>query len=107
DFSRSTVQEYFTQAVATFVKMQDALTEEKLKKLSELGHFLKGSSAALGVARVQESCELIQHYGHLRDEERPVDLSRAQALAYIAATLARVCVEYADAERWLRDWYAD
>ncbi|KAI0048504.1 histidine kinase, phosphotransfer Hpt, partial [Auriscalpium vulgare] len=107
DFSRSTVQEYFTQAVATFVKMQDALTEEKLKELSELGHFLKGSSAALGVARVQESCERIQHYGHLRDEERPVDLSRAQALAYIAATLARVRVEYADAERWLRDWYAD
>jgi len=34
-----------------------------LKTLSELGHFLKGSSATLGLTKVKDSCEKIQHYG--------------------------------------------
>lgn len=76
-----------------------------MPKLSSLGHFLKGSSAALGVSKVQASCERVQHYGDLRDEELKKDLSPTEALAKINTTLARVKIEYAEAEKWLKLYY--
>jgi len=91
-----------------------------LPKLSALGHFLKGSSAALGVTHVQASCEKIQHLGQQREEpakqepakrdpardEPPVrELSPQQALDQISMTLRRVKGEYALAERWLKSWF--
>jgi HPt (histidine-containing phosphotransfer) domain-containing protein len=78
-----------------------------LAKLSSLGHFLKGSSAALGVSKVQASCEKIQHYGQLRDEEEGKDLSRDAALDKIHQLLGQVKAEYSVAETWLKKWYAD
>lgn len=78
-----------------------------LPKLSSLGHFLKGSSAALGVAKVQASCEQVQHYGDLRDEELKKDLTPVEALAKIDVTLKRVKVEYAEAEKWLKSYYKE
>ncbi len=78
-----------------------------LAKLSSLGHFLKGSSAALGVSAVQASCEDIQHYGALRDEEHGTDLTETDALAKIGPLLKRVKREYAVAERWLQNWYKE
>lgn len=82
-------------------------SKEDLAKLSSLGHFLKGSSAALGVARVQASCERIQHYGQLRDEEVGADLTSEAALQKIEPLLGRVKKEYAVAEAWLKKWYED
>lgn len=76
-----------------------------LAKLSSLGHFLKGSSAALGVAKVQASCERIQHYGQRRDEEAGVNISDEEALSKIESLLVNVKKEYEDAEKWLKDWY--
>lgn len=78
-----------------------------LAKLSSLGHFLKGSSAALGVAKVQASCERMQHYGQRRDEQAGVDLSDEEALTRIDALLVQVKNEYSDAEKWLKDWYKE
>lgn len=37
--------------------------EMQLRKLSELGHFLKGSSSTLGLIKLQKTCEKIQNYG--------------------------------------------
>lgn len=78
---------------------------DDLAKLSSLGHFLKGSSAALGVSKVQASCEQVQHYGDLRDEDMDSDLTPAQALAKIGVTLKRVKLEYAAAEKWLKEYF--
>lgn len=39
-----------------------------LKQLSELGHYLKGSSATLGFTKVKDECEKIQHWGAQKDE---------------------------------------
>jgi len=78
-----------------------------LSKLSSLGHFLKGSSAALGVSKVQASCEKIQHYGQLRDEGAGIDLTREEALGKIERLLGEVKEEYKVAEKWLREWYDD
>lgn len=127
DFSLGMAEAYFAQASTTFVDMDNALyvppsvasdrgclpalfadSEGKdLAKLSSLGHFLKGSSAALGVSAVQASCEDIQHYGALRDEEHGTDLTEADALAKIGPLLKRVKREYAVAERWLQNWYKE
>lgn len=76
-----------------------------LLKLSDLGHFLKGSSAALGVAKVQWSCEKMQHYGKLRDEVNSVDLDETTALEKISTLLVQVKEEHAEAEKWLKKYY--
>ena len=74
-------------------------------KLSSLGHFLKGSSAALGVIGVRESCELIQNYGNLRDEKAGENLTPEDALSRISDVLERAKEEFKEAETWLEDWY--
>ncbi|KAI0350344.1 histidine phosphotransferase, partial [Trametes cingulata] len=107
DFSLGMTEAYFTQASSTFVDMDEAFARKDLTKLSSLGHFLKGSSAALGVSAVQASCEHIQHYGALRDEEAGTDLTPEDALAKIGPLLKRVKREYAVAERWLKNWYKE
>jgi len=99
DFSKSIVINYFEQAVQTFDEIDEALEAKDLKKLAELGHFLKGSSAALGVAKVQASCELIQNYGHLRGATEEVALNKIGVLS------GRVRVEYTEAEAWLKDFF--
>ena len=55
EFSKSLVWNYFEQAESTFEKMDAALAAQELKELSTLGHFLKGSSAAVGVTKVRNS----------------------------------------------------
>ncbi|KZT64242.1 histidine-phosphotransfer domain, HPT domain-containing protein [Daedalea quercina L-15889] len=107
EFSKEMVTAYFTQANTTFGEMEQAYNAKDLTKLSSLGHFLKGSSAALGVARVQASCERIQHYGQLRDEEAGADLTDESALKKIEPLLGRVKKEYIVAETWLKKWYED
>ncbi|KZT28907.1 histidine phosphotransferase, partial [Neolentinus lepideus HHB14362 ss-1] len=107
DFSRGMAWAYFSQASSTFDDMDEAFEKKDLAKLSSLGHFLKGSSAALGVAKVQASCEKIQHYGQQRDEESGKDLTSGAALDKIKPLLSKVKVEYAAAEKWLKEWYKE
>ena len=76
-------------------------------KLSSLGHFLKGSSATLGVTKVQDSCESIQHYGDLRDNKTGKVLTPDVALSKISASLKEAKEEYKVAEIWLKKWYSD
>ncbi|ERS96261.1 osomolarity two-component system, phosphorelay intermediate protein YPD1 [Sporothrix schenckii 1099-18] len=63
DFSKTLVYDYFDQAKETFQGMDAAVASEDLAKLSDLGHFLKGSSAALGFDKVKDHCQVIQQYG--------------------------------------------
>ncbi|KAF9046060.1 histidine phosphotransferase, partial [Hymenopellis radicata] len=105
EFSASMVGAYFDQATNTFKEMEEALTAKNLAKLSELGHFLKGSSAQLGVSRVQVSCEKIQHYGQLKDQEKNIDLTDDEALDKIGALMDTVKFEYDTAEEWLKDYF--
>merc|ERR1712000_228939 len=63
EFSKSIVFDFFQQASETFEKMDKYLEDEDLEQLSALGHFLKGSSATLGLTKVKDSCEKIQHFG--------------------------------------------
>ncbi|KAG6891643.1 hypothetical protein C0992_012692 [Termitomyces sp. T32_za158] len=105
EFSMGMTTAYFAQAEQTFKDMDVALTENGLKKLSSLGHFLKGSSAALGLHKVQASCEKIQHYGLKRDEEANEDLTVEESLSRIKTLRRQVKEEYDVAEKWLKKWY--
>ena len=105
DFSRAMTWQYFSQVETTFTNMEEALSRQDANELSSLGHFLKGSSAALGVAKVQDSCERMQHYGHLRDEERGVDITKPEALKLIRECLTKAKKDYVEAEAWLKDWF--
>ncbi|RXW24513.1 hypothetical protein EST38_g1369 [Candolleomyces aberdarensis] len=111
DFSKGMVEAYFTQAEETFEKLDKALKQSDLATLSDLGHFLKGSSAALGVFRVQAECEKIQNLGKLahHDEKKNEvkDVTEEVALEKIRESLVTVKGEYAAAEKWLRTYYND
>ncbi|KAF6221549.1 hypothetical protein HO133_002405 [Letharia lupina] len=108
EFSKSIVYGFFEQAEATFEKMIASLREQELATLSSLGHFLKGSSATLGMTKVKDSCEKIQHYGaHKDDAGQSTDMEDTVLLKKIKATVATVKVEYKEAERILKQFYHD
>ncbi|PWZ01980.1 histidine-phosphotransfer domain, HPT domain-containing protein [Testicularia cyperi] len=105
EFSKSIVWNYFDQAESTFLKMDTALANTDLLELSTLGHFLKGSSAAVGVIKVRDSCECMQHYGKEHDEDGVSPLSTEEALKKITDTLRDVKVQYKEAEKALKGFY--
>jgi len=78
-----------------------------LAQLSSLGHFLKGSSATLGLTKVKDSCEKIQHYGQQKDEAGTTDEpDKEVCLSRIKDTLVAVKEEYAEVEKVLKRFYA-
>ncbi|KAJ5619725.1 hypothetical protein N7510_003709 [Penicillium lagena] len=108
DFSKGIVYGFFDQAKATFKKMEDELKKKDLKELSSLGHFLKGSSATLGLTKVKDSCEKIQHYGAGKDEAGVVDEPDNEvSLKHIQSTLTDVKADYAEVEKFLRRFYGE
>lgn len=91
DFSKSIVENYFEQAESTFTDMESALEYNDIPKLMRLGHFLKGSSASLGLVKVQSTCEEVQHLD--TSEVQPIEL------------LQRVRQEYAEARDGLSRFF--
>ncbi|KAJ9064570.1 Phosphorelay intermediate protein [Entomophthora muscae] len=107
NFSKSIVFNYFEQAENTFLEMDAALEKGDLPNLSRLGHFLKGSSAALGVKNVKIMCERIQHYGSLKDETGVTPIEEKEAIQKITTCLETAKEEYHTANTYLKDFYDD
>ncbi|RKO99485.1 hypothetical protein CXG81DRAFT_14438 [Caulochytrium protostelioides] len=105
EFSKGIVINYFEQAEQTFVDMDESLKAKDLSNLSKLGHFLKGSSAALGLTKVKTHCEHIQYFGNLKDETGSNPVSEEVALARITALLAATKKDYEEAAAYLRNYY--
>lgn len=105
EFSKSIVWNYFDQAITTFKEMDAALGTKNLTELSTLGHFLKGSSAAVGVIKVRDSCEHMQHYGKCHGEDGVSDLTEDEALERLTVTLRDVKVQYREAAKALKAFY--
>ena len=78
-----------------------------LKELSELGHFLKGSSATLGLTKVKDSCEKIQHYGQLKDETGTKDIKEDEALKSLDKIIKQAKDEFHEVEKVLKKFYDD
>lgn len=124
EFSRDMVREYIEQAQATIKLMDESLcagpflqnntyishalsAKHELTQLGKHGHFLKGSSAALGVVQVQEICEKIQHLGNRidPDKEPDVKMSAEDAFARIKPLLARLKEEHSVAAKCLKKFF--
>lgn len=78
---------------------------KNLPELSSLGHFLKGSSAALGLNKVKDSCEKIQHYGAKKADDGVKTIEPEEALNRIQATLIQVKKDYHEAEVYLKKYH--
>lgn len=108
EFSRSIVYGFFEQAETTFTQMDDALEAGDLDTLSSLGHFLKGSSATIGLTLVKNSCEKIQNYGHKKDESGQEDVDDdALCLSRCKDAIVAAKEEYEDAAKRLRRFFGD
>ncbi|KAL4891061.1 signal transduction histidine kinase [Aspergillus ambiguus] len=107
EFSQGIVFGFFEQAETTFDKMENALDKKNLGELSSLGHFLKGSSATLGLTKVKEACEKIQHFGAQKDETGTTDEpDDSVSLKNIEKTLGQAKEDYREVEKFLRKYYA-
>jgi osomolarity two-component system phosphorelay intermediate protein YPD1 len=79
--------------------------KKDLPELSRLGHFLKGSSAAIGLKKVKATCEKIQNVGNRQDEDGARHLMEDEALDLITPLLPQVKAEYSEAEEYLKNFY--
>lgn len=70
-----------------------------------MGHFLKGSSAAVGVIKVRDSCEAMQHYGTCHGADGVTELSKEEAIAQLKNTMEQVKLQYKEAEATLRAFF--
>lgn len=68
-----------------------------------MGHFLKGSSAAIGLKKVKATCEKIQNIGNRQDDGQQLEAD--EALKKIAVLLPQVKAEYTEAEEYLKGFY--
>ncbi|KAK2593967.1 Phosphorelay intermediate protein [Conoideocrella luteorostrata] len=111
EFSTSIVFGFFAQAKETFQKMDTALTvhesrdDKDLKELSELGHFLKGSSATLGLIKVRDGCERIQRYGKNENLDGSAEPDSNVCLSRIAEAIEDVKRDYDIVEKRLSAFY--
>ncbi|CCD26570.1 Ypd1p NDAI_0H03970 [Naumovozyma dairenensis CBS 421] len=72
DFSKQLIIQYIDQAETVFNQIEEHLQSTKdLTQLDSLGHFLKGSSAALGLQRIAWVCERIQNLGRKLEDNFP------------------------------------
>ena len=54
---------------------------------------------------MQATCERIQHYGQLYDDQAATNLTETQALNKLEPLLTRVKKEFKEAELFLTDYY--
>jgi len=106
EFSKSIVYGFFEQAEQTFKELDEALEKKDLVQLSSLGHFLKGSSATLGLTKVKDSCAKIQHYGQMKNEAGTEDEpDKVLCLARTKTAIEDVKKEYAEVEIVLKKFF--
>lgn len=106
DFSKELVYNYFDQVQDTFAQIEQAMEAEDLASLSSLGHFLKGSSAALGLKNIQRECERLQNYGAQIDDDGG-KLSEKDAMGLITEAFKACKNAFGEAEKHLRLFYND
>ncbi|TPX46867.1 hypothetical protein CcCBS67573_g10289 [Chytriomyces confervae] len=77
-----------------------------IESLGRLGHFQKGSSAALGLRKVRNTCEQIQHLGRRIDKDgNALRLSDAEILEHLDRLVRQLFVVNREAENWLREFF--
>ncbi|KAJ1656534.1 Phosphorelay intermediate protein [Dispira simplex] len=105
EFIKSLVDTFHDQAMSTFADMDTKLKAKDLETLSRLGHFLKGSSASVGLLKVPITCGHIQNYGQLKDEKGEQNLTPDQALTLVTDAMYQLKREYAEADRFFKEFF--
>ncbi|KAI8053448.1 signal transduction histidine kinase [Syncephalis plumigaleata] len=105
EFSKSIVINYFEQAQETFEQMDAAIEKRDIEGYAKLGHFLKGSSATLGLQKVQAICEKIQNSHASANEESLPEYDGDVVLKCGIELLAQLKHEYKQAEQYLCQFY--
>lgn len=81
-FSRDLLNQLKDQCIETFGKIETLInTKGSLKEISSLGHFLKGSSSALGLPRIAYYCELIQNIALRKELGKALKVEGANTIA--------------------------
>jgi len=107
-FSHAIVWSWFEQQAESIRFMEKALKESDLKTLAEKGHFLKGSSAALGLVKVRQSCESMQSYGQKLELDGKTRIeSDADALERCKVLIEALKQQCSEAQDWLIRYYED
>ncbi|KAH7190180.1 signal transduction histidine kinase [Fusarium oxysporum] len=101
EFSKGLIFGFFEQAENTFDEIGHSLEERNLEKTFGSGPFLKGSAAALGIYKVRDACEKIQHWAAGRDESESEHIEREESLKKIRDILPTLKVDYKAAKDWL------
>ncbi|KAG0199489.1 hypothetical protein BGX28_007265 [Mortierella sp. GBA30] len=100
-FLRTVITEYFEQAERTIADMQEALSKHDFATLSSLGHFLKGSSAAVGVIKIKASCAKLQNFGERKDAQGTRTITDDEAQEMIEVLLLQMQLENEEAKSYL------
>ncbi|KAK4221213.1 signal transduction histidine kinase [Podospora fimiseda] len=105
DFSMPLVSNFFEQASETFIKMDKALVDVDLRNLSDLGHFLKGSSATLGFNKIRDSCQIIQQYGNGFNIDGSQQVDEDTSIKKIQEAITKVKLDTAELEKLMRKFF--
>ena len=76
-----------------------------MDELSKLGHYLKGSSATLGLVHIRDSCEKIQHWGAGYDETGSNSEDPEKCLTFISKEVRKLRAEYGIVRKALTEYY--
>jgi len=104
-FSKDIVVKYLKQVDETLPVLKKFFAEKNLQELSKKGHFLKSSSAVLGLKKVKNQCEFIQHYGNKKDIAHSKDLTQDEAIVLLTSTLTQLETAYSEAKTYLIRFY--
>ncbi|KEZ46167.1 hypothetical protein SAPIO_CDS1039 [Scedosporium apiospermum] len=105
EFSRTLVFEFLEQAEDTFGRIQKSLDEQDLPDLSSKGHYLKGSSATLGLIKIRDSCEKIQRYGLKENVDGTPEPDEELCLKRIKNTLTELRDDFDEIAKALKRFY--
>ena len=97
--------DYDTMFPLTFTFSIICSASSDLEKLSSLGHFLKGSSATLGLVKVREGCEKIQRYGKKENVDGSPEPNESLCLNRIKDEIKTVKEDIAEAHRAFNAYY--
>lgn len=82
--------------------------KKDLPQLSQLGHFLKGSSATLGLTKVKDHCEKIQHLGAQKSEDGNRDEpDKEKCLEKIRDRVTKAKNDFHEVEKILKKFFHD
>ena len=73
--------------------------------IGKLGHFLKGSSAQIGLSRLRYTCQKIQNVGRLQAEDGQGSITATDAVTLLTHLIPLLKKEYAEAEAVLRQTF--